>query len=164
MRLSEQREHHDEEHEPPNEGVTPPRPRDKKIDQAKAALLDELFPNGDEVYYAQQIEVHFEERFFHWITQRALKELVDEGAIRCASEELAAHLNINFYSSTGNRYWKRRSNKIGKLVLRYSEPSFTRGLGIQGEMMFDAALPTAGFLPRARNANEFNGREWKKTQ
>ena len=61
MRLSEQREHHDEEHEPPNEGVTPPRPRDKKIDQAKAALLDELFPNGDEVYYAQQIEVHFEE-------------------------------------------------------------------------------------------------------
>ena len=132
-------DHHDEEYEPTTEG-SHYRPRDKKTDQAKEALLDELFPNGDEVYYAQQIEIFFEERFFHWITHRALYDLVDEGKIRCVYRKLSAHLTINFYSSNGNRYWKRRSNEIGKIVLRYSTPSFTRSIGIQGEMMFDAAL------------------------
>jgi hypothetical protein len=48
-------------------------------------------------------------------------------------------------------------------VRGFSTPEFGRALGHQGEMLFDAALPTKGFLPRAWNARAWNDREWTET-
>jgi hypothetical protein len=53
------------------------RRRDRVVDEAKDLLLAEYFPEGaTRVYYGRQVEVGLEERFFHWITSRALNELV----------------------------------------------------------------------------------------
>jgi hypothetical protein len=50
--------------------------RDEKTDEAKAALMTELFDREPKrVVYERQATVLFERRFFHWITARALKEL-----------------------------------------------------------------------------------------
>jgi hypothetical protein len=149
-----------EEDEAP-EGI-PLSQRDPKIKEAKEVLLKEYF-DGENVYYGQQLEVILEARFFHWITARALNQLAREGRIRSAPTKLG-HLTINFYSALSNRYWTRRANSIGKLVAGYSTPNFTRGLGYQGELMFDAALPLGGFLPKAKNVNEYGGKKWTKTK
>ena len=45
----------------------------------------------------------------------------------------------------------------------FSTPEFGRALGQQGEILFDAALPTKGFLPRAWNTRAWNDREWTET-
>ena len=96
------------------------RRRDTKVDEAKTVLANELFIDAGAVYYGQQIEVLYEQRFFHWITARALTELANEGQIRPVSVPLTGYFRINFYSSPSNRYWKRRANKIAKLVRAYS--------------------------------------------
>ena len=50
------------------------------------------------------------------------------------------------------------------LVAQFSTPAFTAGLGAQGELMFDAALPTVGFLPTARKVRSYSGKEWTETE
>ncbi len=145
------------------EGEEPP-PRDIKIDEAKALLLVGLFAeNPEDVFYQRQVEVRFERQFFHWITAKALNELAAEGKI---SSAVRSHpeIKMRFYWSVGNRYWTRRANAIEKLVLRFSESSFTRALGQHGETMFDAALPVGGFIPTAKNVRSHRGRTWSRTR
>jgi hypothetical protein len=80
------------------------RPRDRVVDEAKAVLLEDFFPDeGKEVYYGRQLEVWLEKRFFHWITKKALNELVQERAINF-SEETAGHHKAHFYWSLRHRY------------------------------------------------------------
>ena len=59
------------------------RPYDPAQGRVKKEL-EELFrirPN--EVFFSRQLEVKFEKNFFHWITNRAIHELEDEGQIVC---------------------------------------------------------------------------------
>lgn len=111
-------------------------PRDPKVDQAKEAVLQKLFePNPDEVFYGRQAEVLLEQEYFHWITTKALLDLVDEGLLR--SERLwldePGKVPLTIYRLPKNRYWRRRANRVLKLVRRYSDHRFTRALGRHGE-------------------------------
>lgn len=140
------------------------KPRDEAIDEAKPFLMFDLFdahPEG--VYYERQIEVIYEKRFFHWIIAKALHELRDERKINSALLPLTGQVRIRFYWSKTNRYWKRDAERIRKLVAEYSAPQFTKAIGDHGETMFDAALPTAGFMPKGKKVREYNGRKWTKS-
>lgn len=71
MSLDELYDHYDEE-----EDVHQPRPRDVKIDEAKEVIINDLFnAEPEEVFYQRQVEILYEDVFFHWITTKALKEL-----------------------------------------------------------------------------------------
>ena len=104
------------------------QPRDRKIDEAKAAVLELFREQPKEVFYGRQLEVLLEERFFHWITTKALRELRNEGAIDSVLRMLQHGTTIRFYFSPRNRYWKRRAAQVRKLVLEYSRPEFGRAL------------------------------------
>lgn len=146
------------------EELPPQRPRDAKIDQAKAALMANLFDKrSEEVFYGRQVEVLFEKEFFHWITNRALGELVAEREILSAVLPLKGEVVIRVFWSKRNRYWKRQAEEIRRIVLKFSTQEFGRALGRQAETLFDAALPVGGFMPRARNVRAYNGLEWTKT-
>lgn len=136
-----------------------PRP-DPKVNQASGELLEFIEGNPDEVFYEMQLEVLFEDRYFHWITSKALAELRDSRKIGSSIEPLREISRIRFYFHIKNRYWKRKASEVRKLVGQFSDPAFTSALGNQGEMLTDAALPSVGFLPKARNANEFGGIQW----
>src|SRR5215831_9670724 len=117
------------------------------------------------------------EGFFHWITARALDELVDDGELE--SKSLPMHSPVTdaaikgplvltpqmmrFFWTPGTRYVARRAEAIRKLVNEFSTTVFGRALGQQGELLFDAALPTQGFMPRARAIRAWAGREWTET-
>lgn len=139
-------------------------PRDRKIDEAKATLMAELFNKWpQEVFYGRQIEVLFEDKFFHWITTRALGELKDSGTIVSTEMVLEGATRVRFYWSTRNRYWKRRSQAARKLILEYSAPSFCRGLGHHAETIFTAAFATVGFLPTAEKVRSYSGIQWDES-
>lgn len=106
----------------------------------------------------------FEGKYFHWITVRALSELVQEGILAAEVMPLPQTGTITFYRSVGYRYWKRDADEIVKLVSRFSESSFTYALGAHGETMFDAALPTVGFMPKGRKVRSFGAAEWTETK
>src|SRR5438552_15960626 len=98
-----------------------PRPRDKIIDEAKGLFLEELFgKHATRVFYERQIEVLYEGRFYHWISTKALAELVAEGKIITVLLRLDHNVPIRFYWSQQNaklaRYWKRQANRTVKLV------------------------------------------------
>ena len=142
-------------------------PRDPKVDQAKEAVLQKLFePNPDEVFYGRQSAVLLEQEYFHWITAKALRELVDDGLLRSESQWLdeQAKVPLTIYRLPKNRYWRRRAKRVIKLVRGYSDPRFTRALGRHGEQMFDAALPRVGLQPLASNTRSNKDRIWKETE
>lgn len=156
----------DDEPEPDDDEPELPRVRrrDRKIDEAKAVLMAEVFQaQAERVFYERQIEVLYERRFFHWITGRALRELTGEDAVGSQLLPLQGPINVRFYWSKGLRYWKRQADALRRLILRYSAQEFTRALGQQGETLFDAALPRGGFMPKARNVREYGGRGWDLT-
>jgi hypothetical protein len=142
--------------------------RDTYVDRAKEELVAFFNLRPESVFYQRQLAVMFEDEYFHWITARALSELVDEGQISSAAESLTGGETpsgfITLYRANGYRYWKRDADEIVKLVSQFSDQAFTAGLGLQGEAMFDAALPTVGFMPKGRKVTSYNGKEWTETK
>jgi hypothetical protein len=134
--------------------------RDEKIDEAKTFILAFLTENAGDVFYERQLAIIFESKFFHWITVKALIELVNDGSICSEMLELAPQVPIRFFRMKTNRYWKRQASKIVKLVRLFSDAEFAHAIGLQGELLVDAALPLAGFTPIGRNANSFREKAW----
>ena len=149
-----------------SEEVVPER-RDPVVDQAKDDLRSLFAGEPESVFYQRQLQVIFEKKYFHWITSHALSELAQAGSISAQALPLpgtgTSTGTITIYRPNGYRYWKRQADEIVKLVSRFSRPSFTAALGAQGEMMFDAALPTVGFMPTGRKVRSSGELQWSKT-
>jgi hypothetical protein len=137
---------------------------DPKVGQAADKLLTFIESNPTEVFYEMQLEVLFEDDYFHWITTKALAQLRDSRKIGSSIQGLKGVGRIRFYFHIKNRYWKRKAVEIRKLVEQFSDPLFTSALGNQGEMLVDAGLPSVGFLPRAGNVTAFAGVQWTGTK
>jgi hypothetical protein len=144
------------------------QPRDTFLEQAKSDLKTLFEEESESVFYQRQLQVMYEQKYFHWITVRALYELVQQGIIAAETLPLpgagTTTGNIVFYRSATYRYWKRDADEIVKLVSRYSESPFTYALGAHGETMFDAALPTVGFLPTGWKVRSHGSAEWTETK
>jgi hypothetical protein len=141
-----------------------PGPGDDPAVQELEPMLLELFDaNPRTVYYESQLAVLFEDRFFHWVTVRALKELRESGRIGSELEELSPKTPLRFYFNKRNRFWKRKAVEVRKLVLLFSDQAFTRALGAQGELLIDAGLPRVGFLPEANTVRAWNGIAWTES-
>lgn len=140
-------------------------PRDSKVDDAQEAILDLFEQNPDQVFYGRQVEVLLEKDFFHWITTKALNELAGSRTLEAEKLSLddAGKVSVKFYRLKRNRYWKRQAESKLKLVREYSDHEFSRAVGDHGEMMFDAALPLAGFMPKGKNVREYKGKHWTES-
>jgi hypothetical protein len=141
------------------------RPRDPMVDQAKEALRLFFRENQINVFYQQQLAVFFENVYFHWITVRALYELTEEG--RLIREELpmpSGTYPLRVYRVPTHRNWRRQGHRLIERVSEYSSNDFARAVGRQGEAMFDAGLPRFGFMPKARDVREWQGRRWERTE
>src|SRR5262249_6302822 len=137
-------------------------------------LISRINANPEAVFYERQLQLFYEKPYYHWVTARALEELAQDANIRCEhltlgrpiiTEEGREETNVQmrFFFHKKARSWIRKAKKISALVEAYCEPSLTRAVGNQAEILFDAALPRAGFLPVVRNAREYNGRRWEQT-
>jgi hypothetical protein len=137
--------------------------RDPKTDAAKSALRPFFAEHAERVFHEMQLLVTFERMFFHWITARALDELEAEGKIVSERQSLAGLVPIRIFRNPRYRYWRRDAAKLIGLVREYSQQPVTRAVGLQGELMFDAALPRFGFMPTAANVRSYRGRTWTET-
>jgi hypothetical protein len=138
-------------------------PEDPAVVEASRQIIELFERHPDSVYYETQLAVKLEKQFFHWVTSRALKELRIAEQIGSELQELAGSTRVRFFFSRRNRYWRRRATAIKKVVLKFSEPEFTRSLGLQGEMMIDSGFPRFGFSPKASNVRQWQSRTWTET-
>jgi hypothetical protein len=120
--------------------------------------------NKSKVFYSRQLEIMFEDKYYHWITNRALRDLVESKEIISQHYNLknAGSLNIVWHKSF--RYYKRAAEKVCELVDSYSSPSLSAGIGRNGEFLVLEGFVANGFLFRGKGINEFNEEKWKDSE
>jgi hypothetical protein len=114
------------------------------------------------VFYIKQLEVMFEKKFFHWITGRALGELIGEGFLKMVEMPLSVEgTRVKFLFDPQNRYYKRPIKKSIDVIREYSEHVIARGCGEQADLLFFNALISRGFISHGQDTNEFGGKKWE---
>lgn len=117
----------------------------------------------EEVFYARQVHVLFEDYYFHWLTHWALRELEALGIIRSQERALKGGSVIRLYWHRSLRYYKRPAQRIVSLVEEYSDPNMGAALGLQGEAMALEGLASLQFVLEGRDKNEYQGVAWSES-
>jgi hypothetical protein len=140
------------------------RPSDPVQENVKEKLEGLFEERKEEVFFSRQLEVMYEDEFFHWITNRALRELVEEGLVRSETRPLSSGGSIKIISHRSYRYYKRSTTRLVKLVEEYANPNIGAAIGLHGEMMVLEGFARSQFLMKGRNTRAFGEMEWKKTE
>jgi hypothetical protein len=115
------------------------------------------------VFFSRQLEVRNEEDWYHWITNRALRELASRGLVRTETRQLRTGGAIRLMWHRSHRYHRRDVARVVRLVEEYSDPNIGGSLGLQGEALVLEGFARSQFLMRSRNARSFRGRIWTNT-
>jgi hypothetical protein len=142
------------------EDVDPHRPPDLKQDEARAGLRRFFNENATEVFYSRQLEVLFEKKYLHWITYRAVQDLLAEKFISREIRALENRSKVHLLWKTGNRYYRRRARQVIRLINEYAHPTVTREIGDRGETLTLEGFARHQFIMHSRNSTEYQGRIW----
>lgn len=130
------------------------------------SVLTALFEGDKEaVYYTRQLEVMHEKRFYHWITNSALKSITGS-VVKRIVKDLSADghaLTAHFYTHRLNRYPMRKINALENLIRGFSHSMITRSCGNRAEILFSSALAGRGFTHQGPGVNEYRGIKWIET-
>jgi hypothetical protein len=136
---------------------------DKKEIEAHTTFLEFFKTNNRNVFYSKQLEVTYEKHYYHWVTNRALHRLHEEGEILMEEQMLNHGIPIKLLWHKSLRYPKRAGKEIVALVNKYSSPDITASVGQQGEFLVLEAFTRFGFKVIGRNTNELDGNQWVET-
>lgn len=110
-------------------------------------------------YHRKQIEVLFERKYFHWVTDRAVNTLLEEGFLQEEKTAIA-----HFVWRADIRYIKREIKKHEKIIQRYSDPIITKAIGDYAELLFSFLFRILNFEIIGQDTNEYKGIKWTKTE
>lgn len=131
--------------------------------KARARLLAHFEDNPDSVFYSRQLEVLFEREYFHWVTNRALRRLVEEGRIVSETRTLNLGSEIKLLWNRKYRFYRRAAADVYDLVNRYSSAASDGTLGLQGEHLVLAAFARERYLLTGEGTREHRGVEWTES-
>lgn len=141
-------------------------PRDHAIDRGKEELIEFLSEHKDEVYYLKQLQVIFEKKYFHWVIQKAVKELdgfrlqTQATPIQLVNKKV---ITAKFIWHPSNRYTTRTINSKAKVLARMSDPHVGRSCGHHAQLLFSNGLMQKGFTQVAQDTRSYEGRTWTET-
>ncbi|HEX6810530.1 MAG TPA: hypothetical protein VF384_02800 [Planctomycetota bacterium] len=116
--------------------------------------------NSRAVTYSRQLEVLHEERFFHWVTNKAIQHLVAAGTV-AVDKGAAGAPNVLFHRS--HRYPRRASAKLRELIAEHSHPDIGHQIGQHAELLVSQAFFEAGFQFVGKNVSELDGVKWTES-
>jgi hypothetical protein len=136
------------------------------VRQADAAVELLAFFNGnrDKVFFSRQIEVLYEDTWFHWITNRALRDLVARDLIQSETRHIGGNRELHLMWHRSNRYYRREAARLVHLVEEYSDPNIGAALGLQGEALVLEGFARRQFVMMGRNTQEFHSVRWIRTE
>lgn len=133
-------------------------------DEAALEGIERFFEeNREAVFFSRQIEVAHEDRWFHWVTSRALWRLIADEKLGHERRELATGGEIHLMWHRSYRYYKREAARTVSLVEEYADPNIGAALGLHGEAMALEGFASREFVMRGRETNEFGDRTWTET-
>lgn len=133
---------------------------DSEEDKARARLLAHFVDHPESVFYSRQLEVLFEREYFHWVTNRALRKLIEQGHVVMESRRLDIGSEIKLVWHKGFRFYKRAATEVFNLVNRYTNSATDGTLGMQGEHLILAAFARRQFLLIGEEANSYKDTAW----
>lgn len=145
-------------------GVREERSNDWHELDARDFLREFFERNPEEVFFSRQLEVQNEHKYFHWITNRAVRELESTGDIRSEWRKLTTGTSLKLVWHKGYRYYKRSASKLVALVEEYSSPLIGAALGLHAEMLVLEGFAKARFLMKGRNTREYEGNVWNVSE
>ena len=116
--------------------------------------------NKTKVFYSRQLEIIFEGKYYHWITNRALRSIIDSGEVYSESYNLKNAGSVNLVWLKSFRYYKRAAREIADLIDQYSLPSLSADIGLRGEMLTLEGFALNGFNLAGRETNKFGDKIW----
>lgn len=119
--------------------------------------------NRESVYYIRQIQVKFEKKYFHWITNNAIIGLYKIGYLKEIRIPKERGTSTRYFIHKANRYAKRTINSMEKIIEEYSQDHITRSCGHRAEDLFCNALAMREFMPKAKKVKEYDGKKWERT-
>lgn len=135
-------------------------PEDAREGEAREELEEFFEKNQDKVFFSRQIEVQYENKYFHWVTNRALRALREGGGLRSEERKLATGGSIILIWYRSFRYYRRRAAQVVRLVEEYADPNIGAAIGLHGESMVLEGFARSQFLMLGRDAKSFEGQEW----
>lgn len=126
---------------------------DPKQADARELLKDFFDQNREQVFFSRQIEVQNEHRYFHWVTNRAIRDLVDDGIIRTEARTLSSGGSIKLLWHKSYRFYKRSAARLIDLVEQYSDPNIGAALGLHGEIMVLEGFARFEFVMKGRHTH-----------
>lgn len=145
------------------EGSEDESPPDPQQELARRDLEKHFDNHREEVFFSRQLEVQFEGTYFHWITNRALRQLVEEEVIHRERRKLSTGGSITLQWHRQYRYYKRAASRVVALVEEYADPNIGAALGLHGEAMVLEGFARSQFVMQGRSTREFRGKEWRRT-
>ena len=139
------------------------RSPDPQEQEAVETLREFFGTHRERVFFSRQVEVQHEDRYFHWITNRVLRELRSDGYILGETRPLKTGGSINLLWNRGYRFYRRSAARLVKLVEEYADPNIGGAVGLHGEFMVLEGFARSEFVMRGRNTQEFAGRVWTQT-
>ncbi|HEV3076438.1 MAG TPA: hypothetical protein VHB47_18590 [Thermoanaerobaculia bacterium] len=139
------------------------RPPDAAYERAIEELRRFIEARRDEVFFARQLEVLHERQFFHWITNRAVRHLLDLGEVRGERRNLRTGGTIHLLWHRSFRYYRRVAERVVHLVEEYADPNIGGALGLHGEALVLEGFARLEFVLKGRNTNSFRGKTWSST-
>ena len=140
-----------------------PRPADPAERRARNVIRKFFEKHRERVFFSRQIEVIHENDFFHWLSARAIRDLVAEGIILSETRKPATGGEIHLLWHAGYRYHRRAAEKLVRLVEEYASPNVGGALGSHGELIVLEGFAQQRFILAGRNTNEYGGRRWSET-
>jgi hypothetical protein len=116
------------------------------------------------VFFSRQLEVRYEDRYFHWITNRAVRYLRDDGLLLGETRSLRTGGTINLVWHRSYRFYRRAATKLVNLVEEYADPNIGGVIGLHGEMMVLEGFARSQFVMKGRNTREHDGKAWTNSE
>ena len=140
------------------------RPVDPKQKEAFNNLKKFFEQHNEEVFFSRQLEVQNESKYFHWITNRALRDLIETGNVNTEIRKLSWGGHIHLFWHKSYRYPRRKASSLIQLVEKYSSPKIGGLLGLHAEFMVLEGFSRFEFVRKGRNINEFNNKKWSSSE
>ncbi len=121
--------------------------------------------NGSMVFYLKQLKVLFEDRYFHWNTDKAIKELANDGKLinwydyYIQKGEKNRKVRVSLFRRPDQRYFKKNSKTLLKHI-QYFDYDMNQAIGRQAELLTKMMFYKLGFQVNACHTNEFRGKKY----
>lgn len=133
------------------------------LEEAINDVIEFVESRKNNVFYYRQIEILLEDKYFHWITNKAIHTLVESNYLKSEVRNIKNSSPINLLYKKENRYYKREANKIISLVEKYSDPKISYAIGMHAEYLVLDGLANINILTQGRNTNKYNNKKWEKS-